>query len=86
MMVAGVVLARFAAVEALYVFAVIGLMQTAFGASLLVWAGAHYEDLHAPLRAGQPVVHPMGTRVVGLVTVVAIGLALVLAVIVSVRR
>lgn len=86
MMVAGVVLARFATVEEVYVFSVIGLLQTAFGAALLVWTGAHYEDLHAPLRAGDPVVHPSAARLVGLVTVIAIGLALMLAVAVTIAR
>jgi len=54
-MVAGVVLARFAAVESFWIAAVIGLAQTAFGGVLLVWSGTHYDDLHEPLRKGDDV-------------------------------
>jgi putative membrane protein len=68
-MVAGVVLARFAAVESFWIAAVIGLAQTAFGGVLLVWSGTHYDDLHEPLRKGDDVVHPVATRVVGVATV-----------------
>jgi uncharacterized membrane protein YidH (DUF202 family) len=85
-MVTGVVLARFAAIEALWFFAGVGLVQTALGAVVLVWASAHYEDLHGPLRDGTDVVHPSAARVVGLSAVGAIGLALVLAVVVVFRR
>ena len=67
-------------------FAGVGLLQTAFGAGLLVWAGTHYDDLHGPLRANADVVHPHAARVVGLVTVTAIGLALATAVAVAFTR
>ena len=80
MMVAGVVLGRFAATEALWPFAVLGLGQTAFGGVLLVWAGTHYDDLHGPLRQGAGVVHPGAARVVGAGTVAATFVALVVGV------
>jgi uncharacterized membrane protein YidH (DUF202 family) len=84
-MIAGLVFSRFAAVHEFWVFAGIGLLQTAFGAGLLVWSGSRYEDLHGPLREGVDIVHPRATQVVGLVTVVGIGLGLVLAVVVTGR-
>lgn len=85
MMVAGLVLSRFAAIHEFWVFAAVGLLQTVFGAALLVWAGARYEDLHGPLRQGVDIVHPRATRVVGIVTVATIGLGLVLALVVTGR-
>ena len=84
-MIAGLVLGRFAASHEFWLFAALGLLQTAFGAGLLVWAGIRYEDLHGPLRQGVDIVHPGATRVVGIVTVVAIGLGLVLALVVTGR-
>jgi uncharacterized membrane protein YidH (DUF202 family) len=85
MMVSGIVLARFAAVNTSLLVVAIGMLQTAFGAGILVWAGAHYDDLHGPLREGADVVHPQATRLVGLVTVTAIGVGFVLAIVVIVR-
>jgi len=85
-MVAGVVFARFAAVHELWWAAALGLLQTAFGGMVLVWAGSHYEELHGELRSGRDVVHPAATRVVGGGAVIAIGMALVVAVIVAVGR
>jgi uncharacterized membrane protein YidH (DUF202 family) len=86
MTVAGLVLSRFAAIHEYWLVAGVGLLQTAFGAGLLVWAGTHYDDLHGPLRANADVVHPHAARVVGLVTVTAIGLALATAVAVAFTR
>jgi uncharacterized membrane protein YidH (DUF202 family) len=83
-MVSGLVLSRFAAVNSSLVVVAAGLLQTAFGAGVLVWAGSHYDDLHGPLREGADVVHPQATRVVGLVSVTAIGVGLVLALVVVV--
>lgn len=82
-MVAGILFARFAAGSASIGLALLGLGVTAFGAGLLVWAGTHYEDLHGPLRDGASVVHPRIATVVGLVTVAFTGLALVVAVAVT---
>lgn len=82
MMVSGIVLSRFAAINSSLLVVAAGLMQTAFGAAVLVWAGSHYDDLHGPLREGADVVHPQAARVVGIVTVSAIGVGLVLALVV----
>jgi uncharacterized membrane protein YidH (DUF202 family) len=85
-MVAGVILGRFAAIHEYWVFAAFGLAQTAFGGGLLVWAAAHYENLHGLLRDGSDVVHPGAARVVGVVTVVTIGAALVMSVAIALFR
>ena len=74
-MVAGTLLARYAADDGELLFALLGLVQVAFGAGLLAWSGAHYEELHGALRAGANPAHPLAARVVGLATVVGIGLA-----------
>ncbi len=84
--VAGLVLCRFAAIHSLWLFAAAGLVQTVFGAGLLVWAGVHYEDLHGPLRAGSDVVHPHAVRLVGTLTMFAAGIGLASAVAVAVFR
>ena len=85
LMVAGLILGRYAATEEFWLFAGVGLLLTAFGAGVLVWAGAHYEDLHAPLRAGTDVVHPTAARLVGLVSVAGIGLGLILSIAIALR-
>ncbi len=79
-MVAGLVLARAGAVQDRWVFAGAGLVQTVAGGAVLVWAGAHYDDLHDPLRRGDDVVHPLAARLVGVAAMVGSGLGLVLAV------
>jgi uncharacterized membrane protein YidH (DUF202 family) len=81
----GIVLGRVAAVDGYWVVAGVGMAQTVFGASLLVWAGVHYDDLHGPLREGADIVHPRATRFVGLATLAVIGVAGALAVVVVVR-
>ena len=86
MMVAGLVLSRFAATQALWLLAAGGMGQVTFGAALLVWSGVHYEDLHGTLRRGADVVHPDATRWVGLATIVGTGAGLVAAVAVVVTR
>lgn len=78
-MVAGALLARWAAADAAPLFGLLGIVQVAFGGGLLAWAGRHYEDLHGPLRAGESPVHPVAVRVVGAITTVSIGAALVFA-------
>ncbi len=80
-MVAGVIFARYAAGAAHPGLAVLGLLQVAAGAAVLVWAGWHYDELHGPLRRGTSVVHPTAARFVGLSTVVFSGLALAVAVV-----
>jgi uncharacterized membrane protein YidH (DUF202 family) len=85
-MVAGLVLSRFAATEGFWLLAAGGMAQVTFGAVLLVWSGAHYEDLHGALRSGTDVVHPSAVRWVGLATIAGTGAGLVAALVAAVRR
>lgn len=82
-MVAGVILARYAAAGAYPAAAAVGVLQTIVGGVLLVWAGNHYEELHGPLRSGASVVHPKATKFTGLAAVLFSGFALVLAIVLS---
>lgn len=82
-MVAGVLLARYAADTVHYTIAGFGIAQVVVGAVILVWAGRHYDDLHGPLREGDSPVHPNAARVVGLATVVFTGFALGLSVLIA---
>lgn len=86
MMVAGLVLSRFAATEGFGPLAVGGMAQVVFGAVLLMWSGVHYEELHGTLRRGADVVHPSATRWVGLATIAGTGAGLVAAVVVAIAR
>ncbi len=83
MMVAGILLARYAAADAHFTLGLLGLIHTAIGGGILVWAGNNYEGLHGPVGADTEVVHPTLARLVGITTVVSTGLALVLAVILT---
>jgi uncharacterized membrane protein YidH (DUF202 family) len=84
MMVAGALLARYAAHDAHPWIALIGVAQAVAGAGLLVWAGIGYEARHHQLRAGEALVHPRAVRVTGVGTVAFTLAALVLAVLVTV--
>jgi uncharacterized membrane protein YidH (DUF202 family) len=86
MMVAGLVLSRFAATEGFWLLAAGGMAQVVFGAVLLVWSGSHYEELHGVLRSGTDVVHPSAARWVGLATIAGTGAGLVAAVVVAFTR
>ncbi len=86
MMVAGLVLSRFAATEGFWMLAAGGMAQVTFGAALLVWSGVHYEDLHGALRRGSDVVYPSAARWVGLATIAGTGAGLVAAVTVAIVR
>jgi len=86
MIVAGLLLSRFAAVEGFWLLAVGGMVQVVFGAVLLVWSGVHYEELHGALRRGADVVHPSAARWVGLATIAGTGAGLVVAVAVTLTR
>lgn len=81
--IAGVLLARYAAESVHDAIAVVGGVQVLFGAGLLVWSGRHYDELHGPLRAGASPVHPRATRLVGAATVVFTAGALALAVLIA---
>lgn len=77
--VSGTLLAR-QAVEVHPVLAAVGIIQVAIGAGLMVWTGARYEALHAPLRRGESPVHPAAARLVGLSTIAATGIATLVAI------
>lgn len=82
--VAGALLARHAA-ELHPALAVIGIGQLLAGAALLIWAGRHYDDLHAPLRRGESPLHPTAARLVGGLTVLFTGTATVVALATALR-
>jgi len=84
-MVAGVLLARYSARELHVAVAAVGILQVVLGALLLIWTGAHYDDLHGPLRSGDSPVHPSAARIVGLATVCFIGAALIVATAIALR-
>lgn len=84
-MVAGTLLARYAATDAHPMLAVLGVLQVAFGGGLLMWSGRHYEELHGPLSGGQNPSHPLAIRVVGFATTLGVGLAMALALLVITR-
>ena len=86
MMVAGLLLSRFAATEEFWLLAAGGMVQVVFGAVLLVWSGAHYEELHGTLRRGADVVHPSAVRWVGLATIASTGAGLIAAIAVTLTR
>ncbi len=85
MVVAGLVLARFAASEGFWLLAAGGMAQVVFGAVLLVWSGSHYEELHGVLRDGTDVVHPSAARWVGLATIAGTGAGLIAAIVAVTR-
>lgn len=87
MIVAGVLVARYAAESVHWSFAGPGLATVVFGCVLLVWSGQHYDDLHGPLRSGANPAHPAMARIVGLATVGLTAAALAMSVaIVASRR
>lgn len=82
-MVSGVILARYTARDAHISLAFAGLLQTAVGGAVLVWASWHYDDLHGPLRDGAGIVHPTAAKLVGRATVAFSGVGLTLAVLIT---
>lgn len=84
MMVAGLLLARYAAEDGVALVAVVGVAQTVAGAGLLVWAGARYAEFTDPTRDDRELVHPGAVRLLGLGTVACLASALVLAVVLTV--
>lgn len=79
MMVSGILLARYAASDAYPALAAIGLAQTMAGGFVMVWAGRRYDELHAPLHAGEDISHATAVRWLGLSTVAFAAAALLLA-------
>jgi uncharacterized membrane protein YidH (DUF202 family) len=68
-MVAGLLLGRSAAGSGHWIGALAGMVQVVVGASILVWAGWRYSDLHEPIRNGDDIVHPTAARLLGLATI-----------------
>mgnify|MGYP003134734202 CR=1 FL=1 len=82
-MVAGVLMARYAAAEIHLAVAAVGVAQVVVGAALLVWSAGHYEELHGPLRAGSSPIHPVAARRVGVGAMIFTGAGFVLAVMIA---
>ncbi len=82
MMVAGVLLARYAAEDAHWVIAFVGLAHTGIGAGILVWADLRYENFDDPSN-GTDVVHPAAARLLGIATITLTGAGLLLAIILT---
>lgn len=82
-MVAGVLLARYAATSVHFVIASLGIGWVIVGAVVLLWSGRHYDELHGPLRAGDSPVHPTAARILGLATIVFSGCGLLLAILIT---
>lgn len=79
MMVAGLVLDRYAAAEHGLLLGSVGIVETVAGAALLLWASRNDELLHNPDRPASAVPQVRLTRAVGLVNLVFITFAFVLA-------
>ena len=77
--VAGALLSR-AAVQVHPALALIGIGHLLTGASLLLWTGHHYDQLHGPLRNGESPVHPRSARLVGQSTILLTGSATAIAI------
>jgi uncharacterized membrane protein YidH (DUF202 family) len=84
MMVAGVLIARYAALELHPAAGLIGIAETVGGGLLFYWAGTHDRELHDPTEPAGTVPKVQLTRVVGLSTVAFCGLATIVAVIIAV--
>ena len=83
-MVAGVLLARYAAQDGYLLFALAGMTQTAAGGAVLVWAGVSAEDPAPGGDQQRPRASPAAVRVVGSVVVAFTTTALALAVVVAI--
>ncbi len=83
-MVAGVLMARYAADELHVAVAAFGVAQVIFGAVLLVWSARHYDDLHGPLRSGTSPIHPTAARVVGFGAILFTGAGLTVAALIAI--
>jgi len=84
MMVTGVLIARYAALELHPAAGLLGIAETVGGGLLLYWAGAHDRELHDPTEPASSVPKVALTRVIGLSTVAFCGMATVVASIIAV--
>ncbi len=85
MMVAGVLLARYASEQLHVIVGLLGVVQVVGGGALLYWAAIHDDELHNPAQPASAVPKVTMTRLVGLSTVGFCALATVVAVVISVR-
>ena len=86
LVVAGTIVARWAAEDGLYLLAAVGALMALIGVGVLAWSGHNYANLHEPLEAGETPVHPYITRIVGWTTAVGSFAALTLGIILVIRR
>ena len=83
MMVAGVVLARYAASSVHFTLGFVGVLQTFSGGVLLAWAGRHDDDLHNPALPASAVPQVRLTSLIGLLTVIFTSASLGLAILIT---
>ena len=86
MMVAGVALARFAAVDAHLAVTTIGFAQVLAGGILLLWAGRHHDELHNPAFPASAVPKLALARTIGIGTVSFTTFAFGLVVLIALGR
>ena len=83
LMATGVVLARFASGEGPAVLGSFGVVVVLGGAALLLWANRNHALLHDPTKPASAVPQVELARLVGAASVAVTGIALVLAVVLS---
>ena len=86
MMVAGLALDRYAAKEHGLLLGSVGIVQTAAGAMLLLWASRNDKLLHDPSRPASAIPQVWLTRVVGMGNLIFVGLAFTVVLVVSVVK
>ena len=84
-MVAGLLIARYAALSLHWAFGAAGLLAVAVGGAILVWAGQRYGEMQRHIERGDNPVHPTATRLVGMLAVVLTGVSLVLAIAIALK-
>lgn len=78
LMVAAALLARYALDDQMKVVAVLAFSAGGVGGAFVLWSGIRYDDLHEPLRAGEPVAHSYQVAILALSSalIAAVGLVL----------
>ena len=69
MILCGLLLIRFGALESQPLLGLMGTAECLGGAAVLAWAGVHHANVERLVRAGQPLVHSPLARAVGLGTI-----------------
>lgn len=85
MMVAGVLLARYASAQLHFLLGLFGVVQVVGGGALLYWAAIHDEELHDPARPASAVPKVALTRVIGISTVGFCAFSTLVAIVIGVR-